>query len=152
MTLFIDADACPVVRQAVQIAQRYGLRTVILCDTNHILQTGYGEVITIGAGPDAVDFALINRCAQGDIVITQDYGVAAMALARGCAAIHQSGKLYTEQNIDLLLAQRYESRKARMAHAKHHLKGPKKRTAEDDKAFCAALEQLILTRNTEQQT
>ncbi len=144
MFLFIDADACPVVRQAEQIAKAHGISVVILCDTNHILHSDYSEVITVSAGADAVDFELVNRCKKGDIVITQDYGLAAMALSRGCYPIHQSGMLYTEQNIDLLLAQRYESKKARMQHAKHHLKGPKKRTEADDKAFCAALEKLIL--------
>lgn len=151
MTLFIDADACPVTRQAEAIAQRHGIPAVLLCDTNHVLHAAYGEVITVSAGADAVDFALINRCAPGDIVVTQDYGVAAMALSRGCAALHQSGMLYTEQNIDQLLLQRYESKKARMAHTKHHLKGPKKRTAADDKSFCTALEQLIAARAAEQQ-
>lgn len=143
MTLFIDADACPVVRQTEQTARLHNIKVVMLCDTNHVLYSDYSEVITVSAGADAVDFALINRCKKGDIVITQDYGVAAMALARGCYALHQSGMLYTEQNIDVLLSQRYESKKARMAHTKHHLKGPKKRTEEDNKAFCAALESLI---------
>lgn len=143
MIIFIDADACPVVRQTEQIAKLHGIKVVILCDTNHIFKSDYSQVITVSAGADAVDFALINLCNKGDIVITQDYGVAAMALSRSCYCIHQSGMLYTDQNIDLLLAQRYEAKKIRNSHSKHHLKGPKKRTEADDKAFCEALEKLI---------
>lgn len=143
MTIFIDADACPVVKQTEAIARRHGLPMVILCDTNHVLQATYAEVITVGAGKDAVDLALINRCIQGDIVVTQNYGVAAMALARGCFPLHQSGMRYTEHNIDQLLQQRHEGQKARRAKGKHHLKGPKKRTEADNIAFCTALEALI---------
>lgn len=143
MTVYIDADACPVVRQAESICKNQGVKSIILCDTNHIITSDYSEVITVGAGADAVDFALINRCKSGDVVITQDYGVAAMALSKNCRAIHQSGMLYTDENIDLLLDRRYTAKKARMAHAKSHLKGPKKRTREDDKAFCEAFSRLI---------
>ena len=76
---------------------------VLLCDTNHILTSDYSEVIVVGAGADAVDYRLISICHKGDIVVSQDYGVAAMALGKGAYAIHQSGMWYTENNIDKLL-------------------------------------------------
>ncbi len=91
MTVYIDADACPVTRIAEQIAHRHAVTCVLLCDTNHVLFSEISEVVTIGAGRDAVDIALINRCKKGDVVITQDYGVAAMALGKGCHCMHQSG-------------------------------------------------------------
>jgi hypothetical protein len=91
MTVYVDADACPVVRQTVEIAQQHGMPAVLLCDTNHVLSSDYAQVVMIGAGADAVDFALVNRCKRGDIVVTQDYGVAAMALGKGAHPIHQSG-------------------------------------------------------------
>lgn len=144
MRIYIDADACPVVRIAEKIAKEYEIPVTLLCDTNHVLSSDYSEVKIIGAGADAVDFALVNMCHQGDIVITQDYGVAAMALGRGAYCIHQSGRWYTDDNIDGMLNQRYISKKARMASAKNHLKGPRKRTPEDDKRFAESFEKLIL--------
>ena len=142
--ILIDADACPVVRIAERTAKRFGLPVTLLCDTNHVLSSDYSEVRTIGAGADAVDFALINLCRRGDIVVTQDYGVAALALGKGAHAIHQSGRLYTQENIDQMLMERHLARRARMGKGKQHLKGPKKRTREDDEAFEAAFEQLLM--------
>ena len=142
MRIFIDADACPVTRIAEDIARRYGVPVTLLCDTNHMLTSEYSTVKTVGAGADAVDLALINLCRRGDLVITQDYGVAALALGKGALAIHQSGRRYTEDNIDGLLMERHLARKARRS-GKHHLKGPPKRTEEDDRRFAESFERLI---------
>ena len=120
--VLVDADACPVVRIVERIAEGYRVPVILLCDTNHILYSDYSEVRTIGAGADAVDFALVNLCTREDIVVTQDYGVAAMALGRGAKGIHQSGMLYTEDNIDRLLMERHLAKKARMSKTKHHMK------------------------------
>ena len=144
MRIYIDADACPVVRIAEKIAIKYKIPVTLLCDTNHVLSSDYSQIKIIGAGPDAVDFALVNLCKAGDIVITQDYGVAAMALGKGAYCIHQSGKWYTDDNINSMLNERYMAKKARMASSKNHLKGPRKRTAEDDKRFEESFERLIL--------
>lgn len=143
MKIFVDADACPVVRIVETVAKRRQIPVTLLCDTNHVLTSDYSEVITIGAGADAVDFALINLCRRGDVVVSQDYGVAALALGKGAFAIHQSGQEYTQENIDLLLMERHMAKKARMSKAKHHLKGPAKRTREDDERFEAAFEALL---------
>lgn len=67
----------------------------------------------MGAGADAVDFKLISLLHRGDICVSQDYGVAAMALGKGCYAIHQSGKWYTNENIDQMLMERHLAKKAR---------------------------------------
>ena len=143
MHLLIDADACPVVRITEQIAQKYDIPVTLLCDTNHVLASDYSEVVVVGAGADAVDYKLIGICHRGDIVVSQDYGVAAMALGKGAYAIHQSGKWYTNENIDRMLMERHLNKKARKATHKNHVKGPKKRTAEDDVRFAASLEKLI---------
>jgi uncharacterized protein YaiI (UPF0178 family) len=143
MTIYVDADACPVVRETVDAAKRRGVPVVLLCDTNHALSSDYAQVMVIGAGADAVDFALVNRAKSGDIVVTQDYGVAAMALSRGAHPIHQSGMWYTSGNIEGLLAERHIHKKIRKASARHHLKGPRKRTAQDDRRFSESLERLI---------
>ena len=142
MNVYIDADACPVTRLAEAIAKRYALPVTLLCDTNHVLTSDYSEVKVIGAGADAVDIALINLCRRGDIVITQDYGVAALALGKGARAIHQSGKWFTDENIDGLLMDRHLAKKARRS-GKHHLKGPARRTPEDDRRFAESFEKMI---------
>ncbi len=139
----MDADACPVVRIVEETAKKYGAPVTLLCDTNHVLQSEYSEVNVIGAGADAVDFALVGLCRKGDLVVTQDYGVAAMALGKGAFCIHQSGRWYTNENIDQMLMERHLSGKARRASKKNHLKGPKKRTVQDDVRFAESLEQLI---------
>lgn len=144
MQIYVDADACPVVRIVEQKAQEYKIPVTLLCDTNHVLTSDYSEVKIIGAGADAVDFALINLCRRGDIVVSQDYGVAAMALGKGAYAIHQSGRWYTNENIDQMLMERHLSKKARRSNSKTHLKGPKKRTEEDDSRFAESFERLIL--------
>lgn len=145
MTVYVDADACPVTRLAEELAEKYGIPCMLLCDTNHILYSDYSTVKTIGSGPDAVDFALVNLCHAGDVVVTQDYGVAAMVLGKRAYAIHQNGILYTDDNIDAMLMQRHLAKKARRASGKNHMKGPARRTAEDDQRFAAAFEGLLQT-------
>lgn len=146
MKILVDADACPVVGIVENIAKKHNVPVILLCDTNHVLQSNYSEVKIIGAGADAVDFALVNVCQKGDIVVTQDYGVAAMILGKGAYGIHQSGKWYTNDNIDQMLMERHLSKKARMASKKHHMKGPAKRTEEDDRRFAESFEKLIKIR------
>lgn len=143
MRVWVDADACPVVAQVERAAKGRDLPVTLLCDTNHVLSSDYSQVVVVGAGADAVDFELVNRCGKGDLVVTQDYGVAAMALGKGAWAIHQSGKWYTQENIGGLLMDRHLAQKARRAHGKRHLRGPKKRTPEDDARFAASLERLL---------
>nr|WP_302585361.1 YaiI/YqxD family protein [uncultured Schaedlerella sp.] len=147
MRIYVDADACPVIPIVEQVAEKNNIAVTLLCDTNHVLDSDYSEVKIIGAGADAVDFALINLCGKNDIVVTQDYGVAAMALGKGAYAIHQSGKWYTDENIDQMLMERHLSKKARRASGKNHLKGPKKRTEEDDVRFKRSFEKLVMTIN-----
>ena len=147
MRIYVDADACPVIPIVEQVAEKNNIAVTLLCDTNHVLDSDYSEVKVIGAGADAVDFALINLCRKNDIVVTQDYGVAAMALGKGAYAIHQSGKWYTDENIDQMLMERHLGKKARRGSGKNHLKGPKKRTEEDDVRFQRSFEKLVMTIN-----
>ena len=144
MQIFVDADACPVVDVVETIAEKYHIPVTLLCDTNHVLYSDYSEVIVVGAGADAVDYKLISICHKGDIVVSQDYGVAAMALGKGAYAIHQSGKWYTDENIDRMLMERHFNKKARRSSSKNHIKGPRKRTNEDDERFARSFEKLML--------
>lgn len=143
MKIYVDADACPVTRIVEKLAMKYEIPCVFLCDTNHVLTSDYGEVVIVGVGADAVDFKLISLLAKGDICVSQDYGVAAMALGKGCFAIHQSGKWYTNENIDQMLMERHLAKKARRSSKKNYLKGPFKRTSEDDRRFEESFERLI---------
>lgn len=148
MRIFVDADACPVIGIIERLAKKYDVPVTLLCDTNHVLVSEYSEVKVIGAGADAVDYALIGLCGRGDIVVSQDYGVAAMALGKGAYAIHQSGKWYTNENIDQMLMERHLAKKARRATKKNHLKGPKKRSTQDDERFAEWFEKMIKKQKT----
>ena len=143
MQILVDADACPVVSIVERVAKEHNLPVTLLCDTNHVLSSDYSEVVVVGAGADAVDYKLISICHRGDIVVSQDYGVAAMALGKGANAIHQSGKWYTNENIDQMLMERHLNKKARRAFGKNHLKGPRKRISEDDEHFRESFEKMI---------
>lgn len=141
MKILVDADACPVKEIIEEIAKSLGIPVMMLIDTSHILTSEYSEIILVSKAPDAVDFALINRTSKGDIVVTQDYGVAAMALGKGAYAIHPGGKFYTDNNIDVMLMERDIARKARRAgeRIKNHTG---KRTQEDNERFAAAFAKL----------
>ena len=147
MKIFVDADACPVIDIVEDIATKYNIPVTLLCDTNHVLTSDYSEVIVVGAGADAVDYKLISICHRGDIVVTQDYGVAAMALGKGSFAIHQPGKWYTNENIDQMLMERHLNKKARRASSRNHIKGLRKRTEEDDQRFAESFEKLLRKAN-----
>jgi len=146
-TILVDADGCPVVDETIEVAKRFGLDVQLFCDTSHLMQREGAETVLVSKGMDAVDFVLVNKMKKGDIIVTQDYGLAAMVLAKKGYAINQNGRLYTEENIDRLLAVRHVSKKVRQAGGR--TKGPKKRQREDDFAFIRSLTALCeeLTKN-----
>lgn len=141
MKLLIDADACPVTDIALSLCREHTVPCLLVCDTAHEIHRSGAETLVIDKGADSADFALANRVASGDIVITQDYGLASMCLAKGARVLHQDGWEYTAYNIDALLLQRHEARKYRASGGR--TKGPKKRTAAQDQAFSAALQKLL---------
>ncbi|WP_040226540.1 YaiI/YqxD family protein [Bhargavaea cecembensis] len=144
MKILVDADGCPVVNETIRTAGRLGVPVLLLCDTAHEMFREGAETIIVSKGADSVDFSLVNRVDKGDIVVTQDYGLAAMVLAKGGRPIDQNGRLYTEGNIDSLLASRHFSRKVRDAGGR--MKGPKKRRPEANIQFERNLEALIHER------
>lgn len=141
MRVLIDGDGCPVVALTLELAKRYGAEALILCDTAHELRREGARTITVSKGADSVDFALVNLLQPGDLVITQDYGLAAMCLARRAIPLHQDGMVYTEDNIDGLLLARHTAKKIRRAGG--HLRGSAKRTPNQDAAFANALEREL---------
>lgn len=142
MKIIVDADACPVKHLVEKVAREFQIPVLMIIDTSHVLTSDYSEILTVSKGADSVDFAVINRTEKHDIIVTQDYGVAAMALGKGAAAIHQSGRWYTNDTIDQLLFTRHIVKVARRSNKKAHIKGPKKRTKEDDLRFEASFRSL----------
>ncbi|MDF2699604.1 MAG: hypothetical protein K0Q49_1160 [Haloplasmataceae bacterium] len=131
--ILVDADACPVKQIILKIAKLYNIEVYMLFDTSHIYEDGYSKTIYIDKGRDSVDFALVNLININDIVVTQDYGVACISLSRGANVLNQNGLIYTSNNIDLLLHQRFVSAKIRQSGMK--TKGPKKRNVDQDYKF-----------------
>ncbi len=147
MRVLIDADACPVTRLAVALCREAGVPCTLLCDTAHRLALEGAQTVVCDKGADSVDFALANRVAPGDLVVTQDYGLAAICLARGAAVLDQNGREYTAENIDALLTLRYTAAKLRRAGGR--TRGPHKRTAQQDRNFSAKFRACLLTNCTE---
>ena len=143
MKVLIDADACPVVDIAVKLCRQYRTECILLCDTAHTMHREGASTLVFDKGADSVDFGLVNRVAQGDVVITQDYGLASMCLARNCRVLHQDGWEYSRDNMDALLFYRHEARKHRAAG--NRMKGPKKRSVRQDAAFETALHNMLQT-------
>lgn len=143
MKVLIDADGCPVVDITVRLCKTFSLPCLILCDTAHEFHREGAQTMIFDKGADSVDYALANRIVPGDIVITQDYGLASICLSRQAKVLHQDGWEYTQDNIDALLLVRHESRKHRAAGGR--MKGPKKRTQAQNDSFEAALKKLLQT-------
>ncbi|NJD04831.1 MAG: YaiI/YqxD family protein [Ruminiclostridium sp.] len=145
MRILVDADACPVKQIIVKAAKEYGVPVLMFIDTSHVLNDGYSQVITVDKSADSVDIALANKASGSDIVVTQDYGVAALVLPKCAGVLNQNGLVYTNDNIDRLLFERHLGLKVRRAGGR--IGGPRKRSGEDDerfeKAFRAILEKSV---------
>ncbi len=141
MRVFIDADACPVTDIAIRISLAHRAQVTLVCDDAHELSREGAVTLTVARGADSADFALVNLLDRGDVVVTQDYGLAAMCLSRGARVLHQDGWEYTARNIEGLLSMRHVARKARRGGGR--VKGPPKRLREDDDAFARALKAIL---------
>ena len=141
MTIFIDADGCPVVDITVEIARTEGVECVIVCDTSHVFDKPGVRTITVSKGNDSADFALVNMVKSGDLVVTQDYGLACLCLAKHAIPIDQNGRVYTDDNIDALLNERYISKKIRMAGGRFG--NHPKRTQDQDEKYTDSLKSIL---------
>ena len=141
MRILVDADACPVKEIVVNIARKYGVSVVMICDTSHEISDGYSSVVVVDKASDSADYALMKLISKDDIVVTQDYGLAAMVLGKGAKVLNQNGFVYTDDNIDRLLMERHIGQKVRRGGGR--TKGPAKRTKENDESFAAIFEKLI---------
>lgn len=138
MKLLVDADACPVKDIILREARKRGVPVVMVMDTAHQYQDGYSQVVTVDKGADSADFQIVALTQPGDIVVTQDYGLAAMALSRGAEALRQDGLLYREE-MDALLFERHLSRKLRRAGVRTRHRKPENTAS----AFAHTLGQLL---------
>ena len=125
---------------ALFVSSHYEIEPILICDTSHRIERENVITIMVSKGPDSVDFKLVNTLSKGDIVITSDYGLAAMCIAKGAFVIDSNGREMTSDNIDQLLGFRYESAKIRRAGGR--LKGPKKRTEKNNILFEMNFRQL----------
>lgn len=141
MRILVDADACPVKEIIVQIAKKKSIPVIMIIDTSHELHDNYSTIITVEKAKDSVDMALINMTKNTDIIITQDYGLAALALGKGAKALNQNGLIYSNENIDILLMQRYMGQKIRRGGGRP--KGPDRRTRKDDELFKKAFIDIV---------
>ncbi len=137
MKIIIDADACPVVDIAVNVAKEKNIQCIIVCDNTHTIEKDGAATIVVDKGVDSADCRIANLTEKGDVVITQDYGLAALVLGKGGKALNQNGLVYTDNNIENLLFTRFIGKKERMAG--HRTKGSKKRTSQNDADFLKAL-------------
>ena len=142
MNILIDADGCPVVDLTLQIAKQFGIPVVILCDTSHQIEREGAQTLVFDKGADSVDFELVNRVKPGDIVVTQDYGLASMCLARCARVLNQNGLEYTAENMDALMLRRYENKK--LLRVGKHPKGSAKRSKAQDEAFVTTLTNILV--------
>ena len=140
-TVLIDADGCPVVDLTVRLCHSRGTPVLIFCDTAHLIELEGVQTLVFDKGADSVDFTLVNRVRPGDIVVTQDYGLASMCLARQAWVLNQSGLEYSADSIDAFLERRWQNKKR--PRAGKHPKGPAKRTREQDEAFAKTLAKLL---------
>ena len=118
MKILIDGDGCPVIDIAISVAKKFNIEVVIMCDTSHIFNKEGAKTMVFSKGADSVDFALINYLEKEDIVITQDYGLAAMAMNKASYVINQNGMIYNDENIDRLLYSRHISKKSEKVEGK----------------------------------
>ncbi|MBU3181549.1 YaiI/YqxD family protein [Clostridium psychrophilum] len=146
MRIIVDADGCPGKHLIEKAAKENSIELIMYCDINHVLNSDYAQIRYVDSGFQTVDMKVANEAKTKDIVITQDFGVAAMVLAKGAYAMGPKGYIYDDSNIDKLLFERHLSSKLRRSGGK--TSGPKKRTNEDDNKLYNSLIKLILKAKT----
>ena len=144
MIIYVDADACPVKDIVISEGTKAKIPVILVTSFSHFSNAEQPEgvkTIYVDSGADAADYRIMKLAQKGDLIITQDYGLASLGLAKGCIVLHHKGHRYTNENIDQLLQTRYLSA---MAHKSgKRTKGPKPFTAEDREKFRELLQNLI---------
>lgn len=141
MRILVDADGCPVVDIVLRCAKEADVPVLLVCDNAHRMERPGAETLVVDRGADSADLALVNRVQAGDVVVTQDYGLAALCLAKHAVVLHQDGYPYTDDTIDSMLMARHTARKVRRAGGR--LRGPAPRTRQQDEAFSRCLREIL---------
>jgi uncharacterized protein YaiI (UPF0178 family) len=144
MKIYIDADACPVKDIIISEGRSAEIPVILVTSFSHFStaeQPSGVQIIYVDSGAEAADYRIMKLAKSGDIIVTQDYGLASLGLAKGCVVLHHKGFSYTNENIDQLLQTRYLSAMARKSGKR--TKGPKPFTAEDREQFRRLFEQVI---------
>ena len=144
MKILIDADASPVKNIIISVAKKYNVPVIIVSNFNHRMDSEYAKIITVDEGRDMADHEIINQTQKGDLVVTQDYGLASLVLMKKADCLHQNGWFYTNDNIDGLLMQRQISQK--MRRSKQRYSHIAKRTNKDDEVFENKLDEYLKSR------
>jgi uncharacterized protein len=145
LKIYVDADACPVKDIIIAESRNATIPVVLVTSFSHFSnaeQPSGVETIYVDSGADAADYRIMKLAGKGDIIVTQDYGLASLGLAKGCTVLHHTGYSYTNENIDQLLQTRYLSAMARKSGKR--TKGPKPFTAEDKEKFRELFKNVIL--------
>jgi len=142
MKILVDADACPkgALEICLAIGRKYAVPVWTVANINHNIASDHHVVVD--GGPQEADMRLINLTAAQDVVITQDWGLAALALGKQAACLGPTGREYRADTIEFLLEER--EAKSRFRRSGGRTKGPKKRTAEDNDNFALSLELIIV--------
>lgn len=141
MKIFIDADGCPVTKAAIEISKNKGLPVIVVKNHSHLIDDEYAQIVTVDNSRDSADFYIANHSTKGDVVITQDNGLAAMCLARGSLPINQNGVEITSDNIEAMLYSRHVHRELRQRGIYTSKSG--KRSRDQDVSFRIAFERLL---------
>ncbi|AFS78147.1 hypothetical protein DUF188 [Gottschalkia acidurici 9a] len=133
MKILIDADGCPVVKIAIEVAKEYRVEVLVVKNYSHEIEDTYATIITVDNSSDSADYYIVNKAGKGDIVVTQDYGLCGMALAKGAICINQNGLIISDKNIEELLSRRHINREIRRKEGKYTKF--KKRSNDDNVKF-----------------
>lgn len=140
--IIVDADACPVKAEIRSVASRYGVKVVMVASFDHRLQPENGvEIVQVDRSDQSVDLYIVNKIQAGDVLVTQDFGLAALALGKKAFALSNRGQLFSDRTMDFLLERRHEQ--AKLRRGGKHTKGPKAFTNEDRNEFLQSLTKLL---------
>ena len=140
--IIVDADSCPFSEEIITIAQKYDTELIFVFSTSHISEYPLTiKTVLVDNQKEAADIAIANLVCSGDLVVTQDYGLASMVLARSGQILLTSGMIVTEENIEQLLYFRHQSAKNRKKRVR--VKGPRKLTKEDRLFFIGQFEKIL---------
>ncbi|MBC1548557.1 DUF188 domain-containing protein [Listeria sp. FSL L7-1434] len=132
--ILVDADACPVKAEIKQVAKEFQLEVTFVASFNHYSVNTNGENwIFVDTGKESADMRMMNLAKKGDIIVTQDIGLASILLAKGTFVFSNRGELYREEEMSLMLDIRYRHAKERQQGK--YSKGPKAMSDADCSLF-----------------